>query len=65
MKTVKPIRGRPKQPPTTVMHIPVSKIPMVEKLLKREIAVNQEATVNVRVPKTMVAIIREKLNKGK
>lgn len=52
--------GRPIGEPTTVMRVPVDKLPVVEKILGRDdLAGRQVAHVMLRVPKNKVNAIRK------
>ena len=51
--------GRPSKEPTKVINIPVNKIDIVQKILGREIAANQQAIVRVRVPVKVEKQIKE------
>lgn len=56
-------QGRPKKPQTVLIQIPVDKIKEVEKILGHSVARNQTPAVKVRVPRTIVAEIREAIYK--
>ena len=64
MTSKRPV-GRPDKEPTTLIAVPVDKIGIVEKILKRPVAENQTPIVKVRVPKALVETIRNRLKKGK
>lgn len=51
--------GRPAQPLSQVIRVPVSKLRTVEQIVGRSLADNQEPSVMVRVPVAQVAKIRK------
>lgn len=57
-------RGRPKKEPTVVIRVPVEKLDILEEMLGRPLARDQDATVHIRIPVRLVDEVKERIKRN-